>query len=333
MHPHPHPDTTPVLVVHPPPPLDTERRALLSTSPPDDAPWPRRRPAGQGGRTLRITHSYTYRVTDEGTLLHAAADRGWRPSPPSERPDDEPHDLIGAVMVLTGRPDVAGTRTLEHQARAELLDPGTEGEPAHAVAERLGGSIRTPDFATLFTRGDRPFPGGHDHLEEHRRWLTPRTADLLHTALVVLADQAYDDARHLGDRFLPDAGPAASEVLERLPPFTWRADRRWRRRMARAFDDLADDLARGHRPTPACTAEEQALRLAVEDVPGHLEDLREGDDHHTLPRHADDYDYSQVLPPDSRSAFKSAGEPRRPAAWFTTFDDCHARDPHRGFRR
>ncbi|MFI5642165.1 hypothetical protein ACIA8H_32795 [Streptomyces goshikiensis] len=165
------------------------------------------------------------------------------------------------------------------------------------------------------------------HGEGRRRQLTPRTADLLHTALVVLADQAYDDAQHLGDRSLFDAGPAAAEVFDRLSPLTWTAGHRWRRRMARAFDDLADDLVRGQIPTPACTAEKTALRLALEDVPGHLEDLCEEDDHHALPRHEDDYDYSLL------NWFTAERDARRPAAWFTPYDDCSGRDPRRGFRR
>ena len=81
--------------------------------------------------------------------------------------------------------------------------------------------------------------------------LTPRTADLLHTALIILADQAYDDAQRLGDQFLPDADSTTWEVFDRLPPLTRTADHRWRRRMARAFDDLASDLVRGKWPEHA----------------------------------------------------------------------------------
>lgn len=145
---------------------------------------------------------------------------------------------------------------------------------------------------------------------------------MLHTALLVLADQAYDDAHHLGDRLLPDAGPGTLEVLDRLPPLTWTADHRWRRRMARAFDDLAGDLADGHWPRPTCIAEEMALHLAVDDVPAHLEDLCEEDDHHTLPSHRDDYSHSHLLFRDQdvlmlfHTGFTGVGGPGR-AAWFT----------------
>ncbi|MEU5809215.1 hypothetical protein [Streptomyces sp. NPDC047718] len=111
----------------------------------------------------------------------------------------------------------------------------------------------------------------------------------------MLADEAYDDARHLGDRFLPEVGPAALEVFDRLPAHTWTADRRWRQRMARAFGDLACDLADGLWPNPVCAVEDMALDLALEDAPAHLEGLREEDDHHALPEHEGDYSYSRLL--------------------------------------
>ncbi|MFJ9523061.1 hypothetical protein ACIRPK_33040 [Kitasatospora sp. NPDC101801] len=64
--------------------------------------------------------------------------------------------------------------------------------------------------------------------------LTPRTADLLHTALPVLADQAYDDTDELGDR--PINRQDTQEgwgLFTRLPRLTFTADLQWRRRMAR----------------------------------------------------------------------------------------------------
>ncbi|MFK0238058.1 hypothetical protein [Streptomyces vinaceus] len=320
-HPHatPDPATHPTPVIHPVPPSGTEGRqsALVGS------PALRTRREENRGRVVRITHSYAYHVTDEDALLHAAAGRGWRPLPAAELSSDDPRDLTGAVMSLSGPPDVVGTRTLEHRE-----------EPVRSGAERAAATGGTPDFSVLFALRDLPLQEGHRHIGELRR-LTPRSADLLHTTLVVLADQAYDDVQHLGDRFLPGIGPAVSEVFDRLPPSTWTVGHRWRRRMARAFDDLAHDLVRGHPPTPACAAEEVALRLAVEDVPGHLEGLCEEDDHQSLPQHDDDYDYSHLLPPNRRCAFAFEGADGlgRPAAWFAPFDDHSARDPRRGFRR
>ncbi|MEU6311487.1 hypothetical protein [Streptomyces sp. NPDC047014] len=304
--------TAPALVVHPLPPLDRERRSPLLAAPYADPARPR--PRGARGRVVRVTHAYEYRVTDEDALLHAAAGRGWQPLPAADRADDDPRDLLGAVMALTGDPALSGTRTLEYQSSAELLGAGEDGE--------------------------------------ERAWqLTPRTADLLHTALVVLADQAYDDAKYLGDRFVREAGSGVLEVFDRLPPLTWTAGRRWRRRMARAFDDLAGDLAAGNRPNPTCTAERMALHLAVQDAPGHQADLCAEDDHHTLPVCEDDYDYARLLPPDhevealfhadftggrdlDRRADRSMGSDElAQAAWFVPFDGREVRDALRGFRR
>ncbi|MFJ6784160.1 hypothetical protein [Streptomyces yangpuensis] len=379
---HPYAHSTPALVVHPPQPHDTRRRALLLASPFTSPP--RSRSRSRQGAVIRVTHTYEYRVTDEDALLHAAADRGWRPLPPSERGDDDPRDLIGAMTALTAQGDVPGTRPLEHRSTAELhtLTPvpglatatatataavpgpvpapgpgpvlapgpgagyGDAAGPAHHGAARppdrrtgpAPAAVRTPDFAALFAPRDHPRRAAGRYPATQRWQLTPRTADLLHTALAVLADQAYDDAQYLEDRLLPDTGPGPLDVFDRLPPLTRTADHRWRRRMARAFDDLADDLADGHWPHPSCTAEEMALHLAVQDVPAHLDDLREDDDHHTLPQHRDDYDLSHPLfrNEDVLMLFHTdltgpAGLGR--AAWFTPFDARRARNPRRGFRR
>ncbi|MFJ3975812.1 hypothetical protein [Streptomyces sp. NPDC090021] len=371
MHQHPSAHPAPAPVVHLPQSHDTRRRALLLALP--LAGPPRSRSRSRRGAVIRITHTYEYRVTDEDALLHAAAERGWQPLPASERGGDDPRDLTGAMTALTAQGDVAGTRTLEHRSTAELHTltpvpapapgfapapvPGSVPAPApgagsddaagpvhHGAArppDRWTGpapAVRTPDFAALFDPRNQPGADAGRHTGKHRWRLTPRTADLLHTALVVLADQAYDDAQYLADRLLPDAGPASLEVFDRLPPLTRTADHRWRRRMARAFDDLAGDLVDGHWPAPSCTAEEMALHLAVQDVPVHLDDLREDDDHHTLPQHRDDYDLSHPLfrNEDVLTLFHTdLTDPAAlgRAAWFTPFDSHRARNPRRGFRR
>lgn len=40
----------------------------------------------------------------------------------------------------------------------------------------------------------------------------------------------------------------------------------WRRRFARAADDLASDLERGQWPEPTCTAEGLVLHLSIRDA-------------------------------------------------------------------
>ncbi|MFD6967676.1 hypothetical protein [Streptomyces sp. NPDC059949] len=323
------------------------------------------------GKVVRIAHLHEFHVTDEDALLRAAVDRGWEPLPASELGDDDPRDLIGAVMTLTEDPDVAGTQTLEEQSSAELLSAEdgdeladwsaapvvtrfTHGWRLRGRQTRPAAEHQTPNFAALFATRDCPCKGEDEDCEECGWQLTPRTADLLHTALVVLADQAYDDAQRLGDQFLSDADSATWEVFDRLPPLTWTADHRWRRRMARAFDDLAADLAKGNWPNPTCTAEEMALHLAIEDAPTYLEDRPEEDDHNTLPEHEDDYSWdscSALLFQDHdvlmlfHTELSGIEDPENPvnqsmgvgdlreAAWFSPFDNRSIRDPRRGFRR
>lgn len=93
----------------------------------------------------------------------------------------------------------------------------------------------------------------------------PRTAYLLHTALTLLADQAYDDALRLGDQFLPDTDSTGWQVFGRLPrspgrpPMAATHGTRLRR--------PGEDLAQGGWPEPTCSAEEMALHLAIENAP------------------------------------------------------------------
>ncbi|MER7968004.1 hypothetical protein ABTX35_03140 [Streptomyces sp. NPDC096080] len=323
------------------------------------------------GKVVRITHLREFHVTDEDALLHAATRRGWQPLPASELGNDDPRDLAGAVITLTEHLDIAGTQTLEDQSSAELLNPDDGDELADWSAlpvvtrfvhgwrlrhqrTRPAASAQTPNFAALFAVRDCPCKGEDPECEQCGWQLTPRTADLLHTALELLADQAYDDAHRLGDQFLPDADSAVWEVFDRLPPLTWTADHRWRRRMARAFDDLAADLARGRWPEPTCTAEEMALHLAIEDAPNYLQDRPDTDAHHTLPEHSDDYDWescSDLLFQDHDvlmlfdPKLSGIADPQNPVnhtvdmgdlrapAWFAPFGSHSVRDPRRGFRR
>ena len=145
-------------------------------------------------------------------------------------------------------------------------------------------------------------------------------------------------------------------VFGRFPRLTWQADKEWRRQVARACDDLSDELAAGKWPIPRCTAEEMILHLAIEDAPDCLEeneDLGSGN-HAALPAHPDDYTWeacsdllfqdSDVLmlfnteldgiedPEDNTNQFLRVGD-LRPQAWFKHFDNVEPRDPSRGFRR
>ncbi|GAA3053133.1 hypothetical protein GCM10020229_75940 [Kitasatospora albolonga] len=337
---------------------------------PDDA-----RLADLSGPVVRIAILREYHVHDEEALLRSAAASGWTPLPSGELDGQDPKDIVGAVMALADDGvDLAGADTISDQSTAgflrsenghELADWSTKpvslhfgtGWRAATSAERTEADGERPDFAALFPVGE-PHCEDPECEEDACQWqLTPRTADLLHTALSVLADQAYDDADELGDQ--PISRQEAQEgwgFFTRLPKLTYTADLQWRRRMARAADDLAGDLEAGHWPEPTCTAEELTLHLALGEAPDYADETTDDPeaDHHALPEHKDDYDFDtckdvlfqdhDVLmlysarhdgiedPDDDTNQTLGIGD-LRPAAWFHPFQNETARDPHRGFRR
>jgi len=166
--------------------------------------------------------------------------------------------------------------------------------------------------------------------------VTPRTAAVLHHIAGLLADEVYDDAER--GQF---PGQAAPEDMV-LPEVVRGQHQHVFRRMARAFDDLAGDLAAGRLPLPACMAEEIALDILIEqarDTGGDLIDdgmIKLG----RLPSSAHDFawDHLQdVLFQDKDYegylyATDTAGVGELDH-WFEEFNNIAPRDPHRGFRR
>lgn len=168
--------------------------------------------------------------------------------------------------------------------------------------------------------------------------ITPRTAAALDAALGRLADEVYDIAEQTP---LAGGGPAA-DADETVPACVAGRDPWFLRRYARAFDDLASDLAAGRRPTPACTAEEVALDLAIQDAERCQQD--EPDLHADLvathPGSRFDYDwpvlqdalfqdkdYEGLLAHPVPLSYEDAED------WFGEFGNVPTRDPARGFRR
>ncbi|MFD7901969.1 hypothetical protein ACFV4F_00850 [Kitasatospora sp. NPDC059722] len=238
----------------------------------------------------------------------------------------------------------AALGALLHPDRLVAAIPGVE-----AIGGTLEISVTedfAPDFAELFPlEGDDEDGGGAGG-----DWtLTPRTACLLHAQLLGLADAAYDDLDEHGDDPVADGEDADWTVFARLPQRTWRLHRGWRRGMARAFDDLADDLALGEWPLPRCLAEEIALRMALLDArallgaqPESVADMM-GD----LPADLYDYDWDGchdelfgVYGPDDGDP-ELATEQRtelllaatHPEGWFLAYEDAEERDGQRGYRR
>jgi hypothetical protein len=113
-----------------------------------------------------------------------------------------------------------------------------------------------PDFAALFTvcrcgKASCSTCAGFQ--------LTPRTAAVLWSVAQVLADHGYDDIEEQGSGLLPER--TEWYLFDRYPRLTWSQDAAWRRRAARAYDDLAADLAAGI--TVAISRSVTALQLNV----------------------------------------------------------------------
>ncbi|MFG3526584.1 hypothetical protein ACGF8B_07555 [Streptomyces sp. NPDC047917] len=349
---------------------DAAQRAVRT---PNDA-----RLADLTGPVIRVEVLREFHVHDPQAVLKAARGAGWEPLPSQHPESDDPQDIVGAVMWL-GESDgeIEGADTVTDTSQCLRLRTEKGHEVAdwskEAVVANFGVGCRhsavvlqgeqakpsakgkSPDFAALFAT-EAPHCDDPECEDERCQWqLTPRTADFLYTELCVLADQAYDDGEELGDRtVVPDERDGHWGVFSYLPKLTFTADLQWRRRFARAADDLAGDLERGHWPEPTCTAEELALHLAVRDAADReVEDDAAGD-HGRLPSHRDDYDFgmcSEMFFQDTdvlmlyNTRFDGIEEPDgetnqhmgigdlRAAAWFEPFLNVDARDPHRGFRR
>ncbi|GGS56509.1 hypothetical protein GCM10010206_18110 [Streptomyces cinerochromogenes] len=281
------------------------------------------------GPVVRVVQLREFHVYDQAKALNAAAACGWQPLPDEELGEDDPDDLVGAVMFAaetTG--ELPGTDCLTDAQEGHLLLSARGDEVAdwsaepvradfgagwrlrqvpnpHAAVQRTADAPPAckepqPDFASLFPR---PAACGceKDDCEKCSWWLTPRTADRLFCALAWLADTAYDDVAELRDRPVIDEDDGTWGFFSRLPRVTWHQGRQWRRGVARACDDLAGDLARGQWPQPTCAAEEMVLHLALDDAPDGAEFAEDSPSHTTLPTHRDDYDFdacSELFFPD-----------------------------------
>lgn len=130
----------------------------------------------------------------------------------------------------------------------------------------------------------------------------------------------------------------------------------WRRQAARAFSDLADDLANGDWPQPRCAAEEMALHLAIRTARDAIDDdwISATRAIKSLPAHPDDFDWdmaNDVLfqdhdilnlfdieldgiedPATDQNQSIGMGD-YRPHTWFNPFNDFPPRDGRRPFRR
>lgn len=311
--------------------------------------------ADLAGPVIRVEVLREFHVHDQQAVLKAARSVGWEP----QRQDD----LEGADTVTDTSQGLRlrtenGHEVADWSEEAVVADFSTgwrytaavrRGEPATPSTRK-----KTPDFAALFAT--KVLHCDDPECEDERcQWqLTPRTADILYTELCLLADQVYEDSEELGDRpVVPDEHDGQWGVFAYLPKLTFAADLQWRRRFARAADDLAGDLECGQWPEPTCTAEELALHLAIRDAGDRGDEGDDAGDHGRLPTYRDDYDFdmcSEVFFQDTdvlmlyNSRFDGIEDPDgetnqhmaigglRVAAW-EPFLNVQARDPRRGFRR
>jgi len=207
-----------------------------------------------------------------------------------------------------------------------------------------------PPFAALFGPGRQ-----HDDDDEVR--LTARDAAVLWDCALQCASEATADIEAFGDDSVRDDIPDEDEriwlIFDEYPALTFTQNAEWRRRAARAFLNLAADLAAGALPLPRCPAEEMALHLILNAASGWDEDT-EPDEARTLlmniPARAEDHDWETLRdtlfrdhdiltlydpaaegiadPADPRNQAITMGD-YRPAAWFTWFASAQPRDPTR----
>ncbi|MFC9790059.1 hypothetical protein [Rhodococcus sp. NPDC127528] len=170
--------------------------------------------------------------------------------------------------------------------------------------------------------------------------MTPRQMRLAHLSACTLADNAYDDIERHGD------GPVTRDmfwsVFAAFPPATWGEGERWRRQVARSFDDLAEDIDDGRQPLPTCTAEEMALHLILRRARALHLDGELDDQIAPIPEHPQDTQWDGPL--DSLFEDRDVlllfdeqppgdGVNLEPLHWFDPFIADRGRDPDRGFRR
>jgi hypothetical protein len=192
------------------------------------------------------------------------------------------------------------SRVLGHSAAAVewLLNPfkltdglaGAEAADACHFAIDLDATTipagAIPDFTTLFPT----CRCGKDSCDSCSRFqLTPRTAYTLWSIAQLRSDAAYDDIERHGDEPMQLTGDWAA--FDEYPRISWGQNAVWRRQAARAFDDLAGDLADGGWPQPTCPGEEMALHLVLDFAEGGGLELLSQKQMSAFPAHPDDLDW------------------------------------------
>ncbi|MFT7841099.1 IS3 family transposase [Saccharothrix sp. BKS2] len=224
------------------------------------------------------------------------------------------HKRVARVMRGIG---LAGLR-LRRRHRTTLADPT---------------AAKVPDLLERDFTADTP---NTRYVGDITSDLTPRTANLLATSGSMLANQYFDRAKSISDR------NASAAELELMPAIMHGQRAEFVRRMARAFDDLVDDLHDGVEPRPHDMAEQIALDLIIQDAEAmHTDADMLNTFDQGLPNTPYDYDFDSLydLLFEDSDHIGYLSSKRAPAApgelehLFEQFCSLDERDPDRGFRR
>ena len=205
---------------------------------------------------------------------------------------------------------------------AQVAEPSaapTPGEPSHPS---LHAAAQPPNLHVV--RSSVP-----DHISESLgRYLVQ--------AFRSQAAAVYAEAALLDDRVMGIYDLDRCPVLATLPRMAWDLRTAWRHELARAYDDLADDVAAGEWPDARCGGEEWALYRVILRGDGQ-EGVDDADRQHPEAlRQVYDYlmegeDLDEIFAATNGGGFLPRESSMHPRRWFRPFTELPPRDPDRGF--
>ncbi|MBO2458114.1 hypothetical protein [Actinomadura violacea] len=170
--------------------------------------------------------------------------------------------------------------------------------------------------------------------------MPPRTASLIHAAAEIYCDEVHDRA----DEISSGAPLRPHGELWPIPHVASWQSRKFYRRFARAFEDIARDIEGGDLPEPHTMAEEIALHLALDRAAEMV--AEEGDEFELfaggMPESRFDFDFDMLHDSlfedkDYEYAYlagrTTVAKPGDLDEWFEDFRSSAPRSKYRGFHR
>ncbi len=165
--------------------------------------------------------------------------------------------------------------------------------------------------------------------------LTPELAVHLIEAFRSQARAIVAETEHLENRVMGPNDVEQCPTLARLPRLAWDLRTDWRLTLARAFWDLADDVAAGHWPDAHCGGEEWALfRVLIhgDGTESVAADLRQSPE---VLSEVYDYvmegeDLDELFASTNGGGYLPRDNSLHPRRWFRPFEGMPPRDPDRG---